>query len=455
MTTRCLYLALSTGQNIANVLPILELAEPGDRVLWIESATAARRGWSEGALQVLADQYGADVIRETLVDDEPASVFRLLAGHPALATAERRCLILNGGTKPQMLAAQAALGPVGLEWAYNLEAPCGLERFPAGAADTARPAVYARHRVDLPDILRCGGREIERGTGERIWPGVWREPAPSYGRDPALTAATHAAWHVYKRWGKVQEGQEHEECLEKAAARNPELATRVPYDELPTLVPKRMRSFKRVIGRGREVNDVMAREIYNSSQGLALAGREAWLRRGVQSPPDVGMDFEGAVRARVLGWLDGRPDYAGLMQSVWRNVKVCRSEDQRGSLAEIDCGLVLRNGVVLNLECKSYEADLKDLNSRLAELQRAASRPAEMAVCMPLFTGFADQGWFAPMAARAEKLRAWRYFQLLPFTLEGQPESYKDFRGEEVRVDTFEQALEAWLRRYLPPGSRR
>ena len=43
---RKLFIAVSTGQGIANVPPILEHAEAGDSVLWIESPMAKALGWN-------------------------------------------------------------------------------------------------------------------------------------------------------------------------------------------------------------------------------------------------------------------------------------------------------------------------------------------------------------------------------------------------------------------------
>lgn len=445
-----LFIALSTRQNIANLLPILELAEPGDAVLWIESATSVRLGWGDGAVAVLAEAGGPEVLREVLADDEPASMFRLVSSHGAVRGFPRRCLILNGGTKPQMLAVQAALGPGPLELAYNLESTCALERFPGGAQAAGERAAYVRHRIDLPEILRCTGRALEAGAGERIWPQGVGEAAPAYGDDAAVTAATHRAWHAFEARSRVEEGVAWESGLDAIAARDPQVRTQVPYEEAARLLPERVAALKRSLGNGKEVGDPRAEGVYNGVLKLARLARSAWHSQGLARPPELGLDFEAAVRARVLRWLDATPDYAAVVQSVWRGVKVRRGFDAAGSAAEIDCALVLRNGVVLNLECKSYDATLKDLNSRLAELQRAASRPAEMAVCMPLYTGFQDQVWFSAMAERAEKVREWGYFQSLPFTLPGQPAEYRDALGRSVEVPPFETALAGWLRRYLP-----
>lgn len=47
--TNELFVAVATWQNVANLPPILELAKPGDRVVWLESTQAQQGNWTAGA----------------------------------------------------------------------------------------------------------------------------------------------------------------------------------------------------------------------------------------------------------------------------------------------------------------------------------------------------------------------------------------------------------------------
>src|SRR5262249_5667173 len=64
-----LFVVVSTGQNVANLPPLLEHGEDSDQVVWVESAGARRAGWSQGARGVLA-RLGFD----TLPDIEVAAL---------------------------------------------------------------------------------------------------------------------------------------------------------------------------------------------------------------------------------------------------------------------------------------------------------------------------------------------------------------------------------------------
>jgi hypothetical protein len=62
-------------------------------------------------------------------------------------------------------------------------------------------------------------------------------------------------------------------------------------------------------------------------------------------------------------------------------------------LAQFDVLLVLKNGILWHLECKTFTTHQKDLDARLFTLQRAGSQLARMAVCAPLLTHHVGEPW--------------------------------------------------------------
>lgn len=155
--------------------------------------------------------------------------------------------------------------------------------------------------------------------------------------------------------------------------------------------------------------------------------------------------------------LEGDADWwsrarAAVVQSCWRNVKLCAEATPDRQHAEWDYALVLRNGIILSLECKSSPstAEQKDLEARLQKLHEASSRLARMAVCVPLYSALADESWFGQL--HELRLRIDEQpgrFALLPFTLPGQPASYEVRTAAGVRphpCPQFEEALAGWMR---------
>ncbi len=114
MSDQQLFVLVSTGQNVANLPPVLERANPGDLVLWVESAFAREKKWAVGARRVLAGYKlevlpGSIEVHDINAPDEVANACR-----PAVEAwrgkGVRSVLVANGGLK---------LTPIGLLRAWD------------------------------------------------------------------------------------------------------------------------------------------------------------------------------------------------------------------------------------------------------------------------------------------------------------------------------------------------
>src|SRR4051794_19982354 len=96
-----LFVVVSTGQNVANLPPVLERARPGDLVLWVEREAAAedrtagaRQGLGRAGLKEIAPPIRVGEL------NDPAEVAR--ACRAALGPwrrSVRLVLVVNGGRK--------------------------------------------------------------------------------------------------------------------------------------------------------------------------------------------------------------------------------------------------------------------------------------------------------------------------------------------------------------------
>ncbi len=421
------FVALSTGQNIANVLPILELAHPenGDQVLWIESATAKK--WSAGAIEVL-QRHGITAITTLEVSDDPASLQQALAAHDLVKNGTHIIkLIANGGTKLQMLAASKALNGHLDELLYNSDRQCVVEHDRYGQPVQSVP--YQNHHITLADMLECNNREIVPGTERCIWPTAQVPELPRYGTDVEYTRECHL---------KISEWEKNRPNEPKKAFSYGRAA------EIHSAQGEKFRAHIRsVCGFDSSVklkkSDLEL--IYNSAHTL---DREAWKfqkKNATQKQaPHVGRKLEDAVATRVVHWLEANPEFSRIVQSAWCNVKVRQRGSEEDAL-ELDTALLLKNGILLHLECKSFDAHIKDMNSRLGELQRSFSQLAKIAICAPSYPAFNRDSWYKKYDENVETMKKWKQFKFVEFTLPDQP-------GAEGM--TFEQALENWLKPYLP-----
>jgi len=157
----------------------------------------------------------------------------------------------------------------------------------------------------------------------------------------------------------------------------------------------------------------------------------------------LGQEFEEAVMRRLVDWLSGQGSRHGhLVQSVWRNVRVCPLNQPERVVAEWDILIVLRNGRFLNIECKCGSVEgLKDWQARREMLRRINGVGARLIACLPLYTAWAHRSWFANQLRNLRYVREIVQAEVLPFTLRGQPREFRICFDEGARLyDTSQEA---------------
>ena len=463
-----LFVLVSTGQNVANLPPVLEHAEVGDWIVWIESDLAQRQDWAGGTRQVLK-QRGLRIVEASIAVrqiNDPVQVAAACRGfldgwkhdaigEPAVHTSERTdfraflalahrglartFLVCNGGNKLTpigLLQGWAALHPIFL---YGDDTPAACWTFSDGLdrSPTIRP--YQRTTLDLPEILATRRHFVlNHGEAERFWPGPLRQDLAlePFGKKEEYTYYLH---QQHYDWALSQSGEEFP-----------------TYDALARLldatrIDRWKRALRTLSGAGPRYadNDAILREVYQASMKLANDGIRARGRAELTQPAAKISDaFEHAVAARVYAWLEETKHPA--VQSAWRKVCVA-PEGQQIPSAEFDVLLVLKNGILWHLECKSATVDLKDLDAKLLNLQKAASQLARLAVCAPMLTRCSAKPWFAALHALREKIENLSRTPFVPFTMPDQPASYTllDKDGSPVIWDC--PSLESQLEKFLKP----
>jgi hypothetical protein len=307
------------------------------------------------------------------------------------------------------------------------------------------PAIqpYDRHALDLPEILEVSGHHISDNQGVRFWPGpladdLAREP---YGSDVAYTGELHSQWD---RCGQVS-----------APGVQPPR-----YADLSVLVPTGLLKWKRSlpalegITRRDLVADGLFSNVYHATLHLARNADVARNRAGQPALTPLGPTFERAVARRVHAWLEAVRHPA--VHAAWRGVKVVSRREPHREMAEFDVLLVLKNGVLWHLECKSFTAKHKDLDARLFNLQQAGSQLARMVLCGPLLVDYVNEPWFAAQHDLRVSIEARRHLAFIPFTLPGQPDRYEVEEAGVIRTfacPSLEDALTQALAVYRAASS--
>ena len=436
-----LFVVVSTGQKVANLPPVLEHADVGDHVVWVESEEAKRANWTTPPREVL-EGYGlvtAAVVSVPLVND-PTAVANQLADLAAASRGQYDCmyLVANGGQKLSPLGLVAAFRELSPHLLYGEEKPAVSAVYPADFTRPPTVAGYTRHSLDLPDILRVNGRTFATHSRHaRVWP----DPAPAewaterYGVDEAYTAELHAA-HF-------------------ARASVPAHDARVPFDDLPRLVPEPLNKWQRTAATLRHaLNPQSLASVYNATLNLDEFARRAVAVQAVAAPvAPLGPTLEVAVARRVRAWAEATRHPA--VRSVWLGVKVASESAPHVVDQEWDILLVLTNGVLFHLECKSAELDARDLDGRTHRLREAGSQLARQVCVLPVYTAHAGTPWFAALRVQRRAAEA-RRVTVIGFGLPGQPEQYAvpdTEPAEMAHCPPFETELARLLAPYGKPAT--
>ena len=432
-----LFVLVSTRQSVANLPPVLEHARAGDFVLWVESDEARRGNWTDAARAVLQERglATAQVIAVADVND-PFSVASALTEFVADAQGQydQVFYVANGGNNLSPIGMLLGLKSLNPELLYADDAPAVCSRY-TNFSGPPTTGPFTKHDLDLPDILRLNGYLIHNAAdATRIWPeappsAVEAEP---YGRDESYTYQLHADHDAWARTRRADES--------------------AAFPDIPGLAGYQYQRWMHMveqIQRTRQLNPQMLKSLYHSTLNLDRAARKATGARGVPHPvAKLGDSLERAVARRAHHWLAATRHPA--VQSAWLNVVVARDAMPHKPIVDFDVLLVLRNGVLIHLECKSAEVDVRDLDARIFRLQQTSSRVARLAVVLPLFTRQAGAVWFNHLCDHRHEIEQ-AGLSVLPFTWPDQPAEYSATDlglADPIGCPPFEAALELLLTRY-------
>lgn len=474
------FLAVTTGQNVSNLPPILECATPGrDAVLWLESDFAHKQRWSKGAIEVLQSR-GFDNVETELLPEEPGEIWT------ALSKIYKRCedggyaplWVANGGSKPTSLAIQASqlARSTALPILYSEPQPAEYWLMPDGITGPRHKRRYEKSALTLEEVLVARGHFIKNPkTAEKIWsaqegaprfPGALRFADDSYGEDGEQTCKAH------------EDAARREDLLERAKAARTDRPVSLDdaLDEFPehltgwlegvwntarTIAVSDGNKPRNWLQFGKDCSEQLS-GLFASTQNTAGKIRYELFKRHDEDGAAFEQDqekfaarFERAVARRTCRWLETHKK-ALPVNEAWLNVKIAAQRDRSRIVQELDIVLVLANAVLISLECKTFQADRKDLDARLLNIRRSGSQLARLVVCAPLFTTFSDASWFKQQHGLSQTLKAFG-FQYIPFTLPGQPKSYPIAASdgaadatEEFDCLPFEDHLHKLLKPYVP-----
>lgn len=436
-----LFICISTGQNIANVAPLLAEAKAEDRILILSSKVACAKRWSPPALDVLA-RHGLAAEDIAVAGDEPEAFAATLAKLPALAKAAGIVFVANGGSKLQAIAVFDALrkltsaAGIPLSLLYSEDGAVRLSWFEQNLEKAAKTTPYGHTPLCLADVLRLRRKvvaDLPDAAGTLLYEAgclseagrVHAGQPMAYGQDPAQTRMAHDS-AAYRELLAATFTKTTIPKWKQVAQLHPEGAERVRQALAKT--------FRFAFGE-KQLEGLYNFIINSASEVIDHQHRQATTMPPATGGDGLGRQFERAVIARLCRWLDQRRP--GILRSAHANVKIADADAPGIVLLEADVLLLLKNGLLIMIEAKSHTAEFKDLDARIVNLQRSTSELARVWVCSPLYTAFADKDWFGAHHHFVERVKA-HGLTHIPFTLPRQPSSYEWPRqpGADAMTDT-------------------
>jgi hypothetical protein len=424
-----LAIGVTTAQNVANLLPVLQLGLGRYRA-W-SSPTALAQHWDAGLAEVLR---GAGCSVSTTIDVPDGPVTDVVRGLVASVTGEPRvCWLVGGGQKVHTLAMWQALER---RWRDGCVEDVGVyadphrrlvvfRRGPDGEVEEEDRALDAP-RLTLQMVFGCFRRALKDG----------RAPAVSdelrydhYLRDGSLRAAcferTNPSFVVEQRFATV------------AALVNglPDEGLRPPDAVVEDLARQARHKWK-AWSEGTDPYRTLARRAMKEGMNP-----KNWATSLGWKPRDrfAGL-FERLVQARVEERLRG----VARVAEVRRNV-VCSAPESPGTTeAEHDVLVAFRDGTVLSLDAKTFEVTAKDLRARQRALEAGAGSFARFVPVLSLHADDLEAPWLPRDAyGRAIKTAA----ELRTETVVVSPNPIGvDPDGKLVKLEPGERVGSDWLR---------
>jgi hypothetical protein len=437
-----LFMAVSTAQGVANLAPILELvnSQRGDVVLWLESPEAKRAGWTAGPQSVLKSR-NVSRIDSINVPVEPHGIAQAVAAALDHYPSFQPTLVANGGTKMMTLAIASSLADKPYRIIYGQDQPVEFWQLENRVVGPLVRKPYKRGRLGLREILASSGHTLrEPSDAVRFWPDDYTFASDAYGVDTPFTARFHdlaekdVLDRTLERLTDLREIR-----YEQARLVAPQtliswcegVANKLAAFQLAPEDQDRISELRRMRSLGQagtqwsdywidfaERHQANLAPIFNGAQNVAKRIDRDKSKKD-ENNSRVGSQFERAVARRVQAWLKKNGSLLPVTEA-WLGAKI----PQRHSsdlLAELDVALVLHNGILLHLECKTYRtSSKKDLDARLLNLQRSTSGLARLAVCAPVYTEFHDREWFQHIQTEIRE-RVEGFLPFIGFTLPNQP----------------------------------
>ncbi len=473
-----LHIAISTGQNVANIIPILELGSRNDRVLFINSETADKSGWTLRAAAVLK-KHGFLIEPHLNVDDtQQLLIYPLIRKIQSLMENHYKngkiFVHLTGGQKMTAISLFEAFKNRPVKYVYMDNQPVQIISIDSLSQKYERISI--NKHIRLQDILKIYGSKFfgERQKAMNIVP----KPLPIFAFNKKLISGLLKAFDVSEEFSTEQQHilksrfniydnhifkniKDKAEDIYNKSAGHPVLR-HIPIDRLDKKAIEIKHGLKQLLLSGRKITkETLFNPPKNISKlDLSAEEKEILVKYGFLAEEDIKGDlyarhrkrkigdfFEEQVFERLMFFLSENPQYKKVISEVWKGLSIASVADENKITGEYDIYILLKNGLGISLECKSFLFEEKDLFARIARLTRRTSQLSQQWVVFPFFT---DSELFRERMFKQYEVLKNIGIPFIPFDLYGQTNMYEDPQsGKKIKFDGFEESLKKLLKNFL------
>ncbi len=492
-----LFVAIATGQNVANLPPIINLGQNGDEILWIVSEMALEYHWVEGSNRILLKR-GFKIHKPLLVKNElmvqPSQLKETFLKFVQQNKFKNREIIfvMTGGQKTAVMGIILALmenelnyrliyqdiKPVQLrvsnagelkfykqEFAYSLSLEELLEVYNFTQKDDNNKfpiQLFPANNLELKDIEKIAYQQYLENpdisfllfqlyskfskSGENL---KFRFPPPQCLYEQFQSTVNQwyhkSFYNLVYPFNKLKKGiRDLEKLKENISLIKNEQKEKEIFNTFYKLFRDILSKYKR-------------EDLFHpiNIDHLKLLKYGGWLDKSCSTKVRktdlrrrLGGFFEKMVAFRLVKFLKQHPDFQKVIAEVWLNYPVRRKSDDQREFMEGDIFIVLKNATTIYLECKTFKITEQDIFSKIERFRQVSGFVNNSYVVIPVFTTWPPESHeYAEIFQLLENLTRVG-IDYVPFT--GYSHNNKmTLKDRELYIPTFEEKLIKIFKPYI------
>ncbi len=484
-----LFVAIATGQNVANLPPIINIGIKGDDVLWIVSETALQQNWLNGSNRVL-QKRGFTILESLTISNElMVQPFKLM--EIFLNTVYRMSLnnkeivfVMTGGQKTAVMGIVLALLQRDLNFKLVYQDIKPVKLWVTNKKKLNFEPLDINEALSLEELLEVYNFSKKDNTYKepiQLFPefdlNLSEEEKIAYQQYIENSEISFLLFQIFSKFSKNKNNLKMNFPLPQHLYEQFQIQIRhwfhksfyniiYPFNKLKKNITD-VEYLKKNMGtlkneeREKKIfflmyklfRDLLSRyqddQLYFKIEPyMANLLREAgWIDEKCNNNirknnlrRRIGEFFEKMVAFRLIQFIKNDQAIQNIISEIWLNYPVRRKDDEYREFMEGDIFIVLKNATIIYLECKTFKISEQDIFSKLERFRQVSGFVNKSYVVIPIFSVWpAESHEYADVFNLLENLNRVG-IEYIPFT--GiQHSNVMNLKERRLEVPTFEEKL--------------